>query len=66
VSDTTTVGEVLDSPAGHTLQEQVDRDAYESDLRILAICQRSALYGGAPVPKALWRRIVRYRREHRR
>lgn len=49
------VADVIDDPA---LQAEVARLAYESDLRVLAICQRSG-----PVPKALWRRIVRYRRE---
>jgi hypothetical protein len=51
------VDDVIDDPA---LQEQVERIDYEADLEVLRLCQER----GRAVPKAVWRRVMRYRREH--
>jgi hypothetical protein len=56
-----TVNDVIDSPE---LRREVERISYESDLRVLAIYQERVNRDAdaPPVPKALWRRIMRYRR----
>lgn len=59
-----TVGDLLDSPQGETLLATLAREAYESDLRLLRSYQESALRGGATPSKALWKRVMRYRRRH--
>lgn len=53
---TVRVSDVIDSPE---FLREIARIDYESDLRILRIYQRGNI---GPVPKALWRRIIRARK----